>query len=334
MTKEITKREQALELHNKILVSAQLAQNNLWEMCSGLKQMRDGKLYKELGYQNFEEYCNEEFNMSRRNAYHYISVVENISPENVKTFSHFGRSKLMLLSTLSEPEQEKITEENDVESMTVRELEKEIRELKEKNSALKLDLDELAEEHERTCEKAKEDVNKYRSGLRIAEAQNDELRDQIKELEARPIEVAVAEPSEDVRRLKETIKSLERSTEEQIERMENEHIEDVRKIHRQHSEELKEALNAQEREFEEITHELEERNRELEGRLDALENGETEDSTLELLDVYYNTAHDALFNLLAFASKAMDRSACFARIKTLLVEFENLNDELIYGRQS
>ena len=91
----------ALELHNKILVSAQLAQNSLWDMCAGLKEMRDGKLYKELGYQNFEDYCGTEFNMSRRNAYRYISVIENCPKENVTSGSHFGIKKLYLLSTLS-----------------------------------------------------------------------------------------------------------------------------------------------------------------------------------------------------------------------------------------
>jgi len=323
MTNKISaQREQALELHNKILVSAQLAQNNLWEMCSGLKQMRDGKLYKELGYQNFEEYCNEEFNMSRRNAYHYISVVENISPENVKTFSHFGRSKLMLLSTLSEPEQEKITEENDVESMTVRELEAQIKELKEKNSALKLDLDELAEEHERACEKANEDVNKYRSGLRIAEAQNDELRDQIKELEARPIEVAVAEPSEDVRRLKETIKSLERSTEEQMERMENEHIEDVRKLHRQHSEELKEALSAQQLDYDEQIEALERQKAEIERRLTEASGSSESADDKEVFKAYFTAAYDAFNRMLDFAKASPNKDFFKDKINKLITSME------------
>ena len=49
--------QQAVELHQRILTSANLAQQNLWDMCTGLKAMRDGKLYKELGYNNFEDYC-------------------------------------------------------------------------------------------------------------------------------------------------------------------------------------------------------------------------------------------------------------------------------------
>ena len=136
----------ALDLHNKILVSAQLAQNNLWDMCAGLKEMRDGKLYKELGYQNFEAYCSTAFNMSRRNAYYYISIVENMKPENVKLISHFGTTKLFLLSSLSEAEQAEITAENDVETMTVKQLEAEIKRLKDVNSRLNTANEHLEED--------------------------------------------------------------------------------------------------------------------------------------------------------------------------------------------
>ena len=69
--------EQAVKLHNRIMASASLAQQSLWEMCTGLKQMRDGKLYKELGYQNFEDYCENEVGMKRANAHKYISIVDS-----------------------------------------------------------------------------------------------------------------------------------------------------------------------------------------------------------------------------------------------------------------
>lgn len=39
----------AADLDRKIKVSAQLAQQSLYDMCMGLKEMRDNKLYKELG---------------------------------------------------------------------------------------------------------------------------------------------------------------------------------------------------------------------------------------------------------------------------------------------
>lgn len=296
MTKEITKREQALELHNKILVSAQLAQNNLWEMCSGLKQMRDGKLYRELGYQNFEEYCGAEFNMSRRNAYHYISVVENISPENVKTFSHFGRSKLMLLSTLSEENQQKITAENDVESMTVKQLEAQIKQLKSDNDRLSGTNADIKEQ----LDIARDDYRNVHQEKLELRKQVAHLKDKIDVLESRPIEVAVAEPSEDVRRLKETIKSLERSTEEQMERMENEHIEDVRGIHKRYKEQIEN----------------------LEKKLSE-QSGNKSDEEQATFDIYLSYAHDALFNLVGCASR-INKPGYNSRIKALLDEFRDM----------
>ena len=68
----------AAELNQKIIIAAQMAQQNLYSMCRMLKQMRDDKLYKELGYQNFEDYCEQEVGMKRRNAYNYISIIEKV----------------------------------------------------------------------------------------------------------------------------------------------------------------------------------------------------------------------------------------------------------------
>ncbi len=298
----------ALELHNKILVSAQLAQNNLWEMCSGLKEMRDGKLYRELGYQNFEEYCGAEFNMSRRNAYYYISIIENMNEKNVKTFSQMGKSKLFLLSTLTESEQEKITAENDVESMTVRQLEKEIRQLKEKNSALKLDLDELAEEHERVCAQATSDSRTI-SGLR----QNISLLNQtIEELESRPVEVAVAEPSEDVRQLKLTIKNLERTTEEQLASVQEEHIAAERRLRQDHAKELENKLTEQAQAYEQK----------------LAEAAQAAGDDKQVFKAYFTAAYDAFNRMLDFAAKSEDSSFFREKIFKLLETVQNKTNEL------
>ena len=298
----------ALDLHNKILVSAQLAQNNLWDMCAGLKEMRDGKLYKELGYQNFEEYCGTEFGMSARNARNYISIIENISEEKRNSSSAFGVKKLYLLSTLSESEQAEITAENDVENMTVKQLEAEIRELKEKNAALKLDLGELAEEHERTCEQATAD-SKTISGLR----QNiSALNQTIEELEARPIEVAVAEPSDDVRRLKETIRSMEADTARQMERMENEHIADVRQLH--------------ERSREETERQLRELREQYEQKLAEATAADGDDK--QIFKAYYAAAFDAFRRMLDFAGASPNKGFFKEKINNLLATVSAGTDKL------
>ena len=80
MSTNLSVRDKAVKLHHKIIVSANLAQQNLFEMCQSLKEMRDSKLYKELGYSNFEDYCETEVGMKRSNAYNYISPVFSFCP--------------------------------------------------------------------------------------------------------------------------------------------------------------------------------------------------------------------------------------------------------------
>ncbi len=125
---EKEKFEKAYGLHQRILVTAQMAQKNLYDMCIMLKQMRDEKLYKDLGYQNFEDYCEQEIGFSRRNARNYIAVIEHFDG---KSISRFGVTKLSLLASLSESQQEEIQEKVKVEDVSVRELKAEIAKLKE-----------------------------------------------------------------------------------------------------------------------------------------------------------------------------------------------------------
>lgn len=211
MSNELSQQyKQALELHNKILVSAQLAQNNLLDMCTALKEMRDGKLYKELGYQNFEDYCGAEFNMSRANASKYISILENI--KDVSPVKHLGVSKLYLLSTLSESEQQEIIDNNDMDSITRKELEAQVRKLKEENE----ELEKAVDNSDFNLNLAKTQIKHLEEEKQACLTTIDEQAAAIKEYEFRPIEVAVAEPSEDVLALKKKIKDLEHNTEQKL----------------------------------------------------------------------------------------------------------------------
>src|SRR5574344_590116 len=120
------KHKKAVALNQKIVTSAELAQQNLWDMCVSLKTMRDDKLYKELGYGNFEDYCENEAGFSRMNAYRYITIAEKINPENVTPVLQIGIKKLSLLATLSGEQQKKVIENVDTDTVTYRELKAEI----------------------------------------------------------------------------------------------------------------------------------------------------------------------------------------------------------------
>lgn len=163
--------KQAIELHQKIIVSANLAQQNIWDMCNGLKTMRDNKLYKELGYPNFEDYCENEVGMKRRNVYNYISIVEKINAENVQSIAQIGMTKLSLLATISEPEQAEIAEKLDLENTTVKQLKAEIDRLKdEKQEALRKQKEEYEErlKNVQTADGSSDDKDVFKAYFSIA----------------------------------------------------------------------------------------------------------------------------------------------------------------------
>ena len=126
---EKEKFEKAYDLHQRILVTAQMAQKNLYDMCVMLKQMRDEKLYKDLGYYNFEEYCEEEVGLKHSSVYNYISIIKKV--KNFQSIGKIGVTKLSLLASLSESQQEEIQQKVNVEDTSVRELKEEIIKLKE-----------------------------------------------------------------------------------------------------------------------------------------------------------------------------------------------------------
>jgi len=139
------KYDKAFNLNTKICFHAQMTQQNLYELCKGLKEMRDGKLYKELGYNNFEEYCEKEVGIKRHQAMKYAAIAEL---KNVESTQHFGTEKLFLLSKLDETQREEVQKTVNVEDVSVREL-------KDKISALTKQKDKLLDKAKKDDEQIK-----------------------------------------------------------------------------------------------------------------------------------------------------------------------------------
>lgn len=242
-------RKQAFELHYKIISSADTAQSALWDMCKNLKEMRDGKLYKVLGYQNFEDYCENEVGMKRRNVYNYISIVEKINAENVQPVAQIGVKKLSLLATLSSEQQSDIAEKVDLKTTTYKELKAEIDKLKKDNNKLdaklkaetanaeeaRSDLREaqktLKTESIKTCSE-RDRANKALEKLRSKEQEITRLEQENKELRSRPTEVAVIDRpiDDDNPKLKEAIRILERENMKRNEEMDRQYLQDRREL--------------------------------------------------------------------------------------------------------
>lgn len=219
----------AKALHQRIVNDAQAAAESIWDMSQAIKEMRDGKHYKALLYDNFEGYCEEALGMSRAHAYRYIQIAEGMSAENVASMRQIGTTKLALLASVTEEQREIITTAVDVESATVKELKAEIDRLKGKVS--KAEQEKLAAENMQSVERAQRketDAAFERAQARIASLEADKqqyaeagdkikrlqaenannndyiskLQKKITELESRPVEVAVQDNSEELEQLR------------------------------------------------------------------------------------------------------------------------------------
>lgn len=309
---EITVSEQhkhAVELHQKIIVSANLAQQNLWDMCISLKEMRDEKLYKELGYANFGDYCENEVGIKRRNAYNYISIVEKISPENVQSIAQIGMTKLALLATISEQEQTEIADKIDLENTTVKELKAEIESLKQekREGQSKLSISEFQRvDAENRLKGIREHNSLLEQQLRSERGKNKDLTSRVEELESRPIEVAVAEPSDNERKLQETIKSLERENIKHYDELEAQYREDEKAVREMLEKEKQEALAQLTAKYED--------------RLKAVQTSSKTDDE-DVFKAYFTIAFDSFNRMLEFAKQSVDKELFKSKIEKLI---ENL----------
>ena len=205
----------AKQLHQRILADAQSAAESLWDMSNAIKEMRDGKHYKALLFDNFEGYCEEALGMSRSHAYRYIQIAEGMTAEGVKQFAQLGTTKLALLASVTDEQREIVTTAVDVESATVKELKAEIDKLqgkvKESDAAFdraKSRIRVLEAEKQQNADR-KELLDAADNQIRRlnAEIANNsdyiaKLQEKIKDLENRPVEVAVQEDSEALEQLR------------------------------------------------------------------------------------------------------------------------------------
>lgn len=231
---------EAYNLNVKIHTSKQAIQHNFYDMCSALKRMRDGKLYKELGYQNFEDYCQNEPRFTRQQAYKYIGVIEGLPEDFVNSSLQIGVNKLFLLAALTDDQREEITQTVDLESTTVRELREQIAALKEESELDRKERDnanEAAQRWKNTAQSAQADNQRL-------EDQVQSLTDQVRELESRPVEVAVPEPSHELQNMQDAMRRINLEHEQWSAKMQDDHIKHVQEINRQHRAET-DALRAE-----------------------------------------------------------------------------------------
>ena len=239
----------AVELDQRIKTTAKTLAENLFELCGLFYKMSSEKLYKELGYQNFAEYCESEVGIKRTQGFKYATIGESFTKQNVQSTEHFGNlgtEKLYLLAKLDEPEREEIQQNVNVEDVSVKKLKAEIERLKEQSKKNERELSE--ENHELNCRcnslvvevnQLKSDKQAVESDLLSVKSNNRSLRHQlddaekkIADLESRPVEVAVVEDKDAQAQIKQLSRELSEADQN--------HVNEVQKIRREYQNQINE----------------------------------------------------------------------------------------------
>lgn len=281
----------AAELDRRIKTSAQLAQQSLYDMCMGFKEMRDSRLYKELGYSDFGDYCEKETGFSRMNVYNYIRVAEKLPQDFVNSSLQIGVKKLTLLAKLSDEERTELAENIDLESTTVKEL--------------KAKIDILQNERDRAMESNAEASHQvFMADKKVLEMKNKvtQLEAEIKELESRPIEVAVETDSKEVANLKDAMRRVDLDWSEKYSKLE----EDSLKDHRELLQKAEQAEKDKQDKLSQLREELDRTKAEYEKKL----SGKTEITSTQddkaIFKAYLSTAVDSVTRLVGFVNEHND----------------------------
>lgn len=281
----------AAELDRRIKTSAQLAQQSLYDMCMGFKEMRDSRLYKELGYSDFGEYCEQETGFSRMNVYNYIRVAEKLPQDFVNSSLQIGVKKLTLLAKLSDEERTELAENIDLESTTVKEL--------------KAKIDILQNERDRAMESNAEASHQvFVADKKVLEMKNKvtQLEAEIKDLESRPIEVAVETDSKEVANLKDAMRRVDLDWSEKYSKLEEDSLKDRREL----LQKAEQAEKDKQDKLSQLRAELDRTKAEYEKKLSGKADTAPVQDDKAIFKAYLSTAVDSVTRLVGFVNEHND----------------------------
>lgn len=208
------RQNRAAQLTQRIMANGKIAASSMIEMGRDLKTVRDERLFTEMGYENFEEYCEKKIGIGKRHGYNFIQIYEKFGEEKLGQLQQLGITKLLEIAKLDDEDADDLMQHNDVNALSVRELSAKVDEYRNKFEQLTLQLEEeksknaessslesQVEELRKQLEAAHQANEDMESGALNAEKrfeeqkaallkENEVLSEQIRELESRPTEKA------------------------------------------------------------------------------------------------------------------------------------------------
>lgn len=208
-----TEQKEFVVTHRQIMQCGAMAGQYIVEMARKLKTMRDGKLYRAAGFDEFHDYVKEAIGIEERQAYTYIKVAEELPDEFLLKNAALGITKLALLASAEPEDREKAVQEGIAQDGTTRELQEYIKKLETERDSKAEQLSLFSKEKEAAIaekDSARADADNAQKKLAAAEKKvlklNEEIAKKQKELEDlrnAPAQVEQVENPETVAKLKE-----------------------------------------------------------------------------------------------------------------------------------
>lgn len=139
MNNELSLEVKAQETHEKAVGFYKISEQYGYKFLMEIKAIRDEKLYKELGFENFEDYTLNNFDFSKRTINERIQTAETFGENFERTRAQLGHSKMRNLANMPEDKRNYVMDngietENgnkSIEEVTTRELEEYKKQLKQ-----------------------------------------------------------------------------------------------------------------------------------------------------------------------------------------------------------
>lgn len=267
-----------------------------------LKAVKDGKIFKAKGFESFKDYMDEScgtiFPFKSAQAYKYIRVYETYGPR-LEQYGTVSLDILDMFRDIPAEEFKQLAEENNLESMSVKEaeeLKKQLEKANEQISFLQSTIDEKDGE-----------IDGRRAVIETLEEEKENLEKEIDELQRRPVDVLIKEPDDGViaERVEERVKEQTSAHKKEIKELKKnikeleqqaKSAESIKSDYENKLKELDERLNASKAESDKHIRELEEQ----------LKKAGQADAALIEYKFYFSEMQDNVKNFIGVLDKISD----------------------------
>lgn len=229
-------------LHKTIMANGNAAYMSAVQTARGLKEMRDSGRYKAGGFETFGEYAESACGIKERQAYNYISIIENLSGEFLQSTAKIGVSKLALLASMSAKDRDDLVTEHgeELKSLSTKELDKLKKEYEGRIKQLQFDFEEKLKAKEDTIEELKDSIDEigavdYNPDIKRLEDEKIALEQELEQLRNAPpkpddkAERELEKKKEEIKNLKVAKTTAERALAEAQEKADKEMLKAIEK---------------------------------------------------------------------------------------------------------